>query len=486
MRVRTALSHARCRAALRGKLPKEAAKALEQDAGLAETIQLRSYPTPLLKLLEKADPAQDKYCLFGILTELLLREPASSLSESTLESVLRRVAHSEVPAKLFTTKTVARYLEHVKRTREQMEALIDGAELQVEAELRGNGVEGHPDFKTTTDVFEVKTSGRVSACWMDFLLQAFAYAALDSAIERVHLVLPLQATICSWDVRAWTHREAYKTALENVAASEMTRAPPPPSDMFESAQLFSLFPIGSHLKKHRCLAETLRHIADPSRPYQIFLGGPVSTRVNVEEDDLAECRAMVEARRLQVFIHAPYMINLAAMNEWNVPCLKKHLQAGAAMGAKGVVVHVGKACGKAQEAALENMRMNIRDVLDAATPECPLLLETPAGQGSELLDGGPEPFMTFVASFQDPRFGACIDTCHVFATAVRPLAYLRAVLENEAWAHLLHAVHFNDSKAPLGARVDRHAPIGYGCIGVQELSACASLVHAHRIPLIVE
>jgi deoxyribonuclease IV len=245
--------------------------------------------------------------------------------------------------------------------------------------------------------------------------------------------------------------------------------------MFGLPLLATRFPIGHHVRKQRRIADTLRLVPDPSRPYQIFLGNPSSTHVNVRDDDLAEARQLVDAHGLRMFVHAPYLINLAARNEYNVPCLGKLLRAAAAFGAKGVVVHVGKSTKQPIETALDNMRVNIREALEHATPECPLLLETPAGQGTELLSGGPDAFMSFIDDFGDPRFGACVDTCHVFAAGSDPHTYLKQIMDNASWAARLHAVHFNDSAAPRGARLDRHAPPGGGHIGAEEMERCAAL-----------
>lgn len=83
-------------------------------------------------------------------------------------------------------------------------------------------------------------------------------------------------------------------------------------------------------------------------------------------------------------------------------------------------------------------------VIDLISSECPLLLETPAGQGTKVLAEGPDAFMGFVARFADPRLP-------------REPGLMRRVLEQDARAPCLQV-----SSAPLGARVDRHAPPGHG------------------------
>jgi deoxyribonuclease-4 len=128
------------------------------------------------------------------------------------------------------------------------------------------------------------------------------------------------------------------------------------------------------------------------------------------------------------------------------------------------------------------MQETLKNALAHATPDCPLLLETPAGQGTELLRGAEE-FMDFVESFGDQRLRACLDTCHVFACGHKPLEYLGKMRER---AGLLKLVHYNDSAAPCGSCVDRHAYMGTGHIGMEGMKAIAELCTAGQVPMVIE
>jgi deoxyribonuclease-4 len=165
----------------------------------------------------------------------------------------------------------------------------------------------------------------------------------------------------------------------------------------------------------------------------------------------------------------------------HIKVLIKYLMYGETMGAKGVVVHVGKHTSQTPAAGLEQMRKNIRLILKFATPECPLLLETPAGQGTELLTALDE-FAAFVKSFgDDPRFGVCVDTCHVFATGCDPVAYLKGMVGTNT-----RLIHFNDSATPCGSRLDRHAYCGQGHIGLPKMTEVAEFGSAAAIPMLIE
>lgn len=243
-----------------------------------------------------------------------------------------------------------------------------------------------------------------------------------------------------------------------------------------SSFFFDKFPIGTHWSKSKTLLETVKSFPDPAnRPYQIFISNPQSCNVNAGDADLEATYAYVKANSISFFIHAPYIINLASSpsdTTYATDCLIKTLTYGARMGAKGVVVHVGKSCKLTLPEALKNMKENIARVLPAATLECPLLLETPAGQGTEMLIPY-EDFVGFVKGFQNPAFGVCVDTCHVFAAGHCPYTYITRMMKEEPG--LLHLIHFNDSKEGQGCCKDRHETPGGGKIKREILLSIAAV-----------
>jgi deoxyribonuclease-4 len=114
-----------------------------------------------------------------------------------------------------------------------------------------------------------------------------------------------------------------------------------------------------------------------------------------------------------------------------------------------------------------------------------VILETPAGQGTELLRTWEE-FFGFVRRFGgDPRLRVCIDTCHVFAAGEDPVVYVeRAIRECEPG--LVRLIHFNDSKGAAGSCVDRHEFVGAGHIGLARMTAIAVAASAAGIPCVYE
>ena len=248
--------------------------------------------------------------------------------------------------------------------------------------------------------------------------------------------------------------------------------------------IYNSYKIGFHTAKLPKLAESIRVLGDYSRPYQIFLGNPKSARFNISEEDVALSARVVSVTGANIFVHSQYIINLCNRPSWQVESLRKNLEYARMIGFKGVVVHVGKSVGKHPGESIMRMRDNILSVLESGSVDCPLLLETPAGQGTETLTGMEE-FMDFVASIDDRRFGICVDTCHTFACGHCPLDYIQRCVSASASSRL-RLVHFNDSKTECGSRKDRHEYIGMGHIGLAKMGDIAELCHSNGIPMVVE
>jgi deoxyribonuclease-4 len=172
-----------------------------------------------------------------------------------------------------------------------------------------------------------------------------------------------------------------------------------------------------------------------------------------------------------------------SMDDYGVTLLVKNLDYAKRIGLRGVVVHVGKSVARAPKDALENMRVNLVKAMESATKSCPILLETPAGQGTELLTDYDE-FLDFVESFKDERLRVCVDTCHVYATGYCPYEYLKGVVADHL--PLLKLVHFNDSHGLCDSCVDRHAFIGTGHIGIDIMTKIATLCVEKGIDMVIE
>ncbi|MGN6474632.1 MAG: deoxyribonuclease IV [Mycobacteriales bacterium] len=201
--------------------------------------------------------------------------------------------------------------------------------------------------------------------------------------------------------------------------------------------------------------------------------------------------------RLALFIHAPYLVNLASptarTRDLSVTSLRYSLERSARLGALGVVVHAGSAVDEAhRERALPALRDALMPLLDDLDDESPdLLIEPTAGGGGALAAsvGDLEPL--FDALDHHPRLGVCLDTCHAYAAGhdlsvpggVRRTldALVRAVGRRR-----LKLVHPNDSKDALGSRRDRHTTVGTGSIGIEPFAELFRHPATRGVPVIVE
>lgn len=145
--------------------------------------------------------------------------------------------------------------------------------------------------------------------------------------------------------------------------------------------------VGHHTRKESTLLATIK--AKPYYwPMQIFLNGNTRAAVGAKAEDVKKTHSYLEKNPREVFVHAPYCLNLCKKpgteGDYFTNCLSDALKIAVQSGFRGVVVHVGK-CVKGSDCKLEYMKDNTITVLSNATAQCPLLIETPAKQGTEQL-----------------------------------------------------------------------------------------------------
>jgi deoxyribonuclease-4 len=206
---------------------------------------------------------------------------------------------------------------------------------------------------------------------------------------------------------------------------------------------------------------------------RMWAGGPS----RVAEVDAAAFRARREALGLgPLVIHANYLINLAAQQSMlrtrSIQAFHDELVRGIALGADFVVVHPG-ACGECKPD--QAVRLAIDSIKQAAknlpSTKLRILIENTAGMGTAL-GSRLEEIGEMLNALQGIGVAGCLDTAHLFAAGydIKSEAGLASTLELIDRVIGLERVpifHVNDSKIPLGGRVDRHEHIGKGKIGAE-------------------
>ncbi len=174
--------------------------------------------------------------------------------------------------------------------------------------------------------------------------------------------------------------------------------------------------------------------------------------------------------------HDSYLINLAAPDEelWqrSVDAFAEELLRAEKLGIPYVVTHPGAFTTSGEEAGLARIIAGLDEVHRRLGPiQARCLLETTAGQGSTLGWRFEQLAAILNGVAQPERLGVCVDTCHVFAAGY-PLAseadYTATWNDFEQLIGVsrIKAFHLNDSAKGLGSRVDRHAHIGRGFLGL--------------------
>jgi deoxyribonuclease-4 len=219
---------------------------------------------------------------------------------------------------------------------------------------------------------------------------------------------------------------------------------------------------------------------------QFFLGDPQGYKgPEWEYAGGAEAlRADAEAAGIELYVHAPYLINVATTNNRiRIPSrklLQQHMDAAALIGAKGLIVHGGHV-NKADDP--EKGFDNWRKAVAATDLKVPLLIENTAGGDNAMarhLDRIGRLWEAISSAEQFEMVGFCLDTCHAHAGGND----LSTVVDDvRAITGRIDLVHCNDSRDEFDSGADRHTNLGSGLIHPDELAA---VLRSARAPVVVE
>ena len=239
--------------------------------------------------------------------------------------------------------------------------------------------------------------------------------------------------------------------------------------------------IGAHIPRENTIIKTMEEIKkNGGNALQLFTTNPRSLKITDNSKYLNESHLIKKFCKINNFViivHSPYIFNIAK------PFLsgKKQLDikdtivfndiiTANYIGAIGYVIHVGKSTTVSIKDALLMMYGNIKNIIQEMMKTnitTKLLLETPAGQGTELLKDFNE-FINFYYSFTENErnyFKICIDTCHIW-NAGYDLNEILPLIPNK---DDILCIHINNSKNEKGAKVDRHEFLFDGKINPDDL-----------------
>ena len=257
--------------------------------------------------------------------------------------------------------------------------------------------------------------------------------------------------------------------------------------------------LGAHMSVAGGLPRAVeRAILHGCAAFQIFAKNANQWRGRVvPREEIREFRAKVKASGLgPVVSHASYLINLAttipALRAQSIAAMGDELDRAEALGLLGVVLHPGCYTRGSEAEGLELIAGALSGLLRARRRgKAMVILEHTAGQGTAL-GATFEQLASIIAKMNDhPRVGVCLDTCHLLASGYdlcSPDGYGETFTQfgRLVGFERLKVLHLNDSKKPLGSRIDRHAHIGEGCLGLEPFRRIVNDRRFRGLPMLLE
>ena len=229
--------------------------------------------------------------------------------------------------------------------------------------------------------------------------------------------------------------------------------------------------------------------------FQFFTRNPRGSRARtIDPEDAAALGALQRAHAFAPTVaHAPYTLNPcsadARVREFAHMTMEDDLRRLGQLPCSLYNFHPGSHTGQGVETGIRLTAALLSEMLPAVPNGATLLIETMAGQGSEIGGTFEQVAALIDAAGGDARLGVCLDTCHVFAAGYDLSGDLDGVLaafDRTVGLARLRAVHLNDSLHPLGSHRDRHARIGEGQLGLAALQRVTRHPALAHLPFLLE
>lgn len=255
--------------------------------------------------------------------------------------------------------------------------------------------------------------------------------------------------------------------------------------------------IGCHVSfgEEQLLGSANEALSYGSNTFMIYTGAPINTlRTEIDNLLLEKAYQLMKDKIMidKIICHAPYIINLANRNDeikyyFSLNFLKQEIKRCAQMHIKYLVLHPGNAVGITKEEGLNNIATALNTIIDSQS-SVTILLETMAGKGTECGQNIEELKYIIDNINHQLNIGVCLDTCHLHDAGydLNNFAKYLDDFEQKIGINKIKCIHINDSKNPLGSHKDRHANIGFGNIGFENLLNIIYNERLRDIPKILE
>jgi deoxyribonuclease-4 len=257
--------------------------------------------------------------------------------------------------------------------------------------------------------------------------------------------------------------------------------------------------IGSHVgftKDEQLLGSVKEALKYGENTFMFYTGAPQNTnRIPIDSTLTKEAWNMMKENGIDinnVIVHAPYIINLGNTDKidsyhFATNFLAQEIKRCEELGMNKLVLHPGSFVTTSRESGIKSISDALNQVINKDT-KVMVLLETMAGKGSEV-GCTFEDLKGIIDSLNYPdKVGICMDTCHLNDAGYDVTNFDKVLDEFDEIVGIdkIKCIHVNDSKNDFGAHKDRHANIGFGTIGFDNLIKIIYNERLSGVPKILE
>lgn len=251
--------------------------------------------------------------------------------------------------------------------------------------------------------------------------------------------------------------------------------------------------IGSHVsftKDKGLVGSVLEAISYNANTFMIYTGAPQNTnRSSIDLDNVNEAHGLMKKNNIDnIIVHAPYIINLANPKnlDFGITFLKQEINRCNQLGIKNMVLHPGSAVGLSKEEAINNIVNGLKEVLKEKK-DVNICLETMSGKGTEIGSTFLE-LKQIIDGVNNTRIKICMDTCHMNDAGYSINDFDKVLNEFDEIIGIekIACIHINDSINDIGTHKDRHANIGFGTLGFDNILNVIYNEKLKNIPKILE
>lgn len=257
--------------------------------------------------------------------------------------------------------------------------------------------------------------------------------------------------------------------------------------------------LGAHVSTAGGIHNAIKNGTDlDCEAIQIFLRNPNQWKGKSPTPEIIEKfrTAWAAAALSDIIVHDIHLSNLASPKpdvlEKSSQAFREQMELAQVLGLRCIVTHLGAHLGEGEAFGLKRLTESFDRLFEIAeAPDVIVLLETTAGQGTNLGYCFEHIRDVMGMSKYPDRFGVCFDTCHVFAAGYdmrteTDCAMIFSEFDDSVGLNRLKAFHLNDAKSTYQSRVDRHEHIGKGNIGATAFAYILNDPRFAEIPLIIE